>query len=159
MLRQLAVSSPSAGDLVAASCLRLLTLLERSRLRARWRRLLDDLLSYWYWRGAGEALAGEPLDTVRRPPPVMPAQAFEVDLQIGLDAAIKLLDHTRPESLRLRWGELVVGEIEPHPGAEPLQGRHLRGLLRERFAKQFAAALARADALRGEGAGKAQDRN
>ncbi len=158
MLRHLAVSSPSAGDLMAASCRRLLTLLERSRLRSRWRRLLDDLLAYWYWRGVGEALAGQPLDTVRRSPPEMPANACELDLRIGLDAAVDLLDRTRPESLRLRWGELIVGEIEPLPGAEPLQGRHLPELLRERFANPFAAALAGADALEGQGAVEPEDR-
>jgi GT2 family glycosyltransferase len=147
LLRRLAVASPAAGDLMAGSCRLMLTVLERSRLRTRWRRLLDDLLSYWYWRGVGEGLAGQPPETISGPSAGISPAACELDLQMGLDAAMEVLDDVRPESLRLRWGQVIVGELEPHPGAEPLQGRHLPGLLRDRFAGAFAEALARAHAL------------
>ena len=127
---------------MAASCLALLRLLERSRLRTRWRRLLDELLSYWYWRGVAEALGGQAIDTVRRAPPEMPAGALELDLRIGLAAAMRLLDERRPDSVRLLVGTRLVGEVPPEPGSEPLQGEHLSGLLRDRFAEPFGRALA-----------------
>ncbi len=44
-LTKLAVASPAAGDLLEAACRSALPLLEGARLRSRWRRLLDDLLS------------------------------------------------------------------------------------------------------------------
>lgn len=151
LLRHLAVSSPAAGDLMAAWSLRLLTLLERSRLRTRWRRLLDDLLSYWYWRGVAEALGGQAIDTVRRAPPEMPAGAWELDLRMGLAAAMQLLDERRPDSLRLRVGTVIIGEIAPEPGSEPLQGCHLPGLLRDRFAEPFGRALGEGPAIESPG--------
>ena len=147
LLRHLSLTWPAAGDLMAGSCRLTLTALERGRLRGRWRRLLDELLSYWYLRGVGEGLAGQPPETIFGSPPRMSAAACELDLQIGLDAAMEVLDDIRPESLRLRWGQVIVGDVEPHPGAEPLRGRHLPGLLRDRFAGPFAKALARAHDL------------
>jgi hypothetical protein len=39
-------------------------------------------------------------------------------------------------------GPLVIGTVPPRPGAEPLQGRHLRSLLRGPFASPFAKTLA-----------------
>lgn len=152
ILRRLALASPASGDLMAAGCRSMLTVLERARLRARWRRLLDDLLSYWYWRGVGEALSGDSLETIRRSK--APADSCDLDLRIGLEAAMQALDEIHPDAVRLRWGELTVGIIEPHPGAERLQGRHLPGLLRGRFAEPFAAALARAHALENAGVSK-----
>ena len=45
VLRYLAVTHPAPGDTSEALCRRLLGVLEAMRLRTRWRRLLDDLLS------------------------------------------------------------------------------------------------------------------
>ena len=44
-LAKLALGSPGAGDLLEAACRSVLPMLEAARLRARWRRLLEDLLS------------------------------------------------------------------------------------------------------------------
>jgi spermidine/putrescine transport system permease protein len=56
LLRSLARTRPGVGDLLETACRSMLDLLEFARLRTRWRRLLDDLLSYWYWRGVGESI-------------------------------------------------------------------------------------------------------
>ena len=147
-LRRLALTSPAAGDPVARGYRWTLAALERLGLRMRWRRLLDDLLSYWYWRGVGESLGGAPLDTLPRATELETGdQVYELDLRIGIDAAMRALDAAAPQRLRLRWGALLVGDVPAVAGAEPLQGRHLPALLRDRFALQFGETLARAEEL------------
>ena len=96
---------------------------------------------YWYWRGVGESLGGRsPGELTRAPetPPVLHA----LDLQRGLIHAAAEIDAVRPKGLSLQWGPLVIGTIAPEPGTEPLQGRHLRSLLRTRFAPAFRQTLA-----------------
>ena len=141
LLRHLAVAHPAAGDLADALCRRLLGVLEATRLRTRWRRLLDDRLSYWYWRGVGEALGGASPDELTRAPETPPF-LHALDLQGGLTHAAAEIDAVHPQGVSLQWGSLVIGTIAPEPGAEPLQGRHLRSLLRTRFAPAFRQTLA-----------------
>jgi len=142
VLKKLALRCPNAGDLFEASCRSMLPLLEGARLRTRWRRLLDDLLAYWYWRGVGESLAGAPLASVRRLTAPHDGVAHDLDLQRGLAAAMVELDAIAPPAIRLLWGRLVVGTLAGQAGAEPLQGRHLPHLLRTAFAARFADTLA-----------------
>lgn len=146
-LTKLALASPVAGDVLVAACRSLLPLLEAARLRTRWRRLLDDLLSYWYWRGVGEALAGLPVDTVRRAAAPTGADACDVDLQAGLHVAMRQIDRVAPAAMRLRWGRLAIATVPAEFGAEPLNGRHLRGLLRTTLAKRLAETLQLAELL------------
>jgi GT2 family glycosyltransferase len=142
VLKHLAFTSPALGDLLAASCQTAMRTLERHRLRTRWRRMLDELLVYWYSRGVAEALAGTPLSALLETSAPAPQDAADLDLHIGLEAAMQWLDATAPAALRLKWGATVIGEVPVHPAAEPLQGRHLPLLLREPFAKAFSSALA-----------------
>ena len=140
VLRYLAVTHPAPGDTSEALCRQLLGVLEAMRLRTRWRRLLDDLLWYWYWRGVGDSLGDDPAELPRAPEtaPVLHA----LDLRPGLTHASSEIDAVRPQGLSLHWGSLVIGTVAPQPGAEPLQGRHLRSLLRTRFAAAFRETLA-----------------
>ncbi len=142
LLRTLALAHPAAGDLFEPQCRSVLSLLEAARLRTRWRRLLDDLLGYWYWRGVGEALGSDPLTELCRtngsPQPAM----YELDLRQGLSAAAREIEETQPEAVRLCWGSRVIGSVPPAPGTEPLKGRHLPALLRQRFARPLGEALA-----------------
>lgn len=141
LLRKVALEYPDTGDLIEASFRSVLPLLEIARSRTRWRRLLDALLSYWYWRGVGESLAGAPLASVSglTAPHIA---AHDLDLRNGLDTAMRELDAFAPAAIRLLWGRLVVGTLPRQPGAEPLQGRHLPQLLGTRFAGRFADTLA-----------------
>lgn len=133
ILRQLAFRCPRAGD-VAAACVRsMLSLLERTRLRSLWRRLLDGLLYYWYWRGAAKVLG-----TQRALADFLygaPARAdkfgieIEIDLREGLEIAEQRLDERRPAGARIRYGRRPVGRIPPMLGAERLRGVHLRPIL------------------------------
>lgn len=139
-LQRLAREAPALGDRVEACCRSYLRLLEGCRLRGRWRRLLDELLCYWYWRGVADAQGGASLEA-RASSQVPDAPLLDVDLRRGLDAAAWQLDALLPAAIRLRWGPLVIGTVPTRPGAEPLRGRHLRSLLRERFAVRLSEAL------------------
>jgi GT2 family glycosyltransferase len=153
MLRSLAVAHPAIGDVVEGLCRRVLVLLETARLRTRWRRLLDDLLSYWYWRGVAESPGGT-CARGRFAAPEVPSVLHALDLQHGLALAAAEIDAVGPQGLSLRWGPLVIGAVPPEPGAEPLQGRHLRSLLRGRFLTVFrqTLALAHGEPVTGGGA-------
>ena len=143
VLRHLAVAHPGPGDLFERCCRSLLPVLEAARLRTRWRRLLDDLLSYWYWRGVGESMDHTNVAKVCRSGFVADATVYDLDLRPGLSAALQEIDRVRPEAVRLWWGALVIGTVPPQPGAEPIRGRHLPPLLRRRFARPLGEALAR----------------
>lgn len=150
-LKKLALAWPAAGDRVEAICRFALSRLERARLRSRWRRLLDDLLSYWYWCGVRESLDGASLDTMRREPQEIDPDALEIDLQRGLETAMEQINAAPAPAVRLRWGSIDVGSVGPQPGAELLRGRHLRGLLRTRLARPLAKAIELSESLAGGG--------
>ena len=142
ILRTLALTRPAAGDLVEAACRSLLVPLEAARLRTRWRRLLYELLSYWYWRGVGDAIDGDVIAKTARLNCVAEAPVYTLDLSSGLAAAIREVDKEHPQALRLRWGGHEIATVPPDPGAEPLRGDHLPSLLRSRYAARFANTLA-----------------
>lgn len=145
LLRAVALTRPAAGDLFESRCRSMLSLLEAAHLRMRWRRLLDDLLGYWYWRGVRDALEGDSLATLCGSEPGPQAVPCDLDLSAGLRAAMQQLDAQRPHALRLWWGPRTIGVVAPEPGAEPLCGRHLPSLLRTRFAKPVGETVAEID--------------
>lgn len=146
-LMRMSRTRPAAGDALERLYRGMLPLLEGVRLRTRWRRLVDDLLLYWYWRGVGEAIDAASFDSLGVK--AERAQAFhDVDLRAGLDAAARQIDDVRPEAIRLRWGPLVVGTLDAQAGAEPLQGRHLRSFLEGRFSRRLAEVMVLARLLR-----------
>jgi hypothetical protein len=117
--------------------------LEAARLRTRWRRLLDDLLSYWYWRGVGESMSPSRIAELCGASPVAGPAPYDLDLEPGLSAAVQELDRVRPEAVRLWLGSVAIGTVPSGPGAEPIRGRHLPWLLRRHFARPLGEALAR----------------
>ena len=144
LLRHLAASRPAVGDRLASRYSSMLDALERLRLRTRWRRLLDDLLSYWYWRGVTEAGGGNLVSRARSPIADPPRTTCDIDLRAGVDAAGRELDAARADAIRLVWGPHAVVEIARQPGAERVQGRHLRMVLRN-ASKAMAEAFARSE--------------
>jgi GT2 family glycosyltransferase len=142
LLRTLALGRPAAGDLFESQCRSMLSLLETARLRTRWRRLLDDLLGYWYWRGVGDALGEDTVAELCRANGSRQAVVYDLDLRDGLSAAVREIDEAQPEAVRLCWGSLAIGTVPPAPGAEPLRGRHLASLLRQRFARPLGETIA-----------------
>jgi GT2 family glycosyltransferase len=145
-LKRLALTSPERGDRLEAACRSMLPVLEAARLRLKWRRLLDDLLSYWYWRGVGESVDEASLSSMLSRETAS-AAVHDIELRHGLAEAAREIDEIRPEAIRLRWGPLVVATVPHQPGAEALEGRHLRSLLERRFFQRFADTLALAHLL------------
>ncbi len=142
LLRTLALAHPAVGDMFESQCRSMLSLLEAARLRTRWRRLLDDLLGYWYWRGVGDALGQDSITELCRTGGGPQAVMYDLDLRHGLSAAIREIEEAQPEGVRLFWGSRAIGTVPPVAGAEPLQGRHLPSLLRQRFSRPLGEALA-----------------
>lgn len=146
-LRRLALTRPASGDFLERVLRSMLPVLEAARLRTRWRRLLDDLLAYWYWRGVGGSIDAASLSDMLASGRATEPVVYDVELRRGLDAAAQEIDAIRPDTVRLRWGPLVVATVPPDPGAEPLHGHHLRSLLQGRFSDRFADTLALAHLL------------
>lgn len=144
MFFRIAFDHPRAGDLLARRWYRRLQTLERLHQRHEWRETLHQLRHYWYWRGVAAEIGGRTaLANFLQSCPMRPSvDAVELDLQRGLKQAERDLDELKPESVWLRYGETVIGSIEPEPGAEPLRGIHLRSLLVEHFSKPLLAVLA-----------------
>ncbi|MCC6774764.1 MAG: glycosyltransferase family 2 protein, partial [Gemmatimonadaceae bacterium] len=96
--------------------LRLLALLERWRWRASWRFLHGAILTRSYWRGAAAevgtsaklaSLVAESHEGWQRW--FERARHVTVDLELGLEAAERLLDANRPDWITVRFGHYVVG--------------------------------------------------
>jgi hypothetical protein len=134
------------GRLAAWLALGLLAVLERLRMRQRWRLLYKKLFAYWYWRGVVDELGTEAaLARYVEQAEVKPTSSEEpliVDLLHGLDAAEARLHRNRPTAVLLRMGAQELGLIAAVHLAEPLRGEHLRPLLAERFSWQILQALA-----------------
>jgi hypothetical protein len=145
VLKILAQTAPRAGDVLERVCRLRMRLLERVHARGRWRGMLHDLLSYWYWRGVWETLGRVTLaefhDRLSAGSVATVHEIIDVDLRPGLSAVAQTIDRYAPTGVTLRYGPLVVGTISAQPWAEPLAGRHLRLLLRTRYAKRFAETL------------------
>lgn len=146
----LAISRARAGSLVASAARQYLRLLGRTGARDRWRVLLEDLLSYWYWRGIADALRGTTFgqfreEMTREAGPDEPLP--DIDLRQGLSSSMRELDDLKPRGVVLHYGGVYVGTISAQPWAEPLGGRHLRHLLVTSLARRFTRALAAAHAL------------
>jgi glycosyltransferase involved in cell wall biosynthesis len=137
LMRRLAFKWPKIGDVLAVLLLYSLGLFEWARLRGRWRRVLNDLLGYWYWRGVAveiktpEALA----DFVNEIPSAFNDDTglLAIDLHEGVEAAEGRLDAEQPFGVKLTYGQQLVGNIWPEPGFERLRGIHLRPLLTTTF--------------------------
>jgi glycosyltransferase involved in cell wall biosynthesis len=137
-MRGLAMYAPLLGDVLEGVSRLGLWVLQRLRLRGTWRALHSAALYYAYWRGAIDALGGARAARrrlERRRDAGVRAQRdatfreIELDLSAGLPAAVARIDRERPQSVRVTFGDIVLGQIAPVPGAEPLRGAHLRSHL------------------------------
>lgn len=153
--RALALRHPIVGDVVAHTARLALTVLAWSRARRQWRRLLENVLWYWYWRGVGDVLGDAGFDELRgliEAGHASKGELPELDLRPGLAAAAHTLDRLSPAGIILRYGTVHVGVTREQPWAEPLAGRHLRRLLKTQFADALGEAIAVTKAFESEGA-------
>lgn len=143
-----ALAESRGGEQLARSIVRSMALFERLAMRDKWREALDRGMDYWYWRGvvsgAGSAAAVRSLRARVDPPEAEPLQ---VDLSQGLESAERLIDASRPRSIRVTVGQDLICVLEERPGSERLRGVHLRPLLLKGYPVEFAAAAARAGLL------------
>ena len=147
-MTRLAFHWPSAGDRVAGLLFGILPLYERLRLRFRWRARLDNLLSYWYWRGIAESMdRAQYRQLAAREEPRL--DRLTIDLSRGLAAAAAELDRQRPMGVDLVYGDRAIGSAWGKPGMEPLRGAHLRPMVTERFSLPLARAAAEAGSMNG----------
>ncbi len=139
---------PWAGDLLMQLIQASLPLWEGLRLRGIWRRVVDGLLAYWYWRGVGEELPSQRALATYLAVTAVPetCREIELDLALGLSSAEKRLNAERPDAVVLRYNEQIIGTLPYQPGAEQWHGGHLRPYL----IKQLSAATLKAFALAGE---------
>jgi GT2 family glycosyltransferase len=149
IFRFFAFRSPRVGAVSSACIIHLLRALEAGGLRTHWRRIFKILLDYWYWRGVAKEIGTQQrlADLVSTEHSVKGNQISTIvlDLGEGLEVAERRLDKERPAGVRIRYGQHIVGVIQPCLGAEALRGAHLRPLL----ARDFAVPLIRALALEG----------
>jgi glycosyltransferase involved in cell wall biosynthesis len=137
IIRPLVFCSPKVAYAIALILRLQLGLLKRARRRYRWRSFVNIVLDYWYWVGVaselqtkqeliGFLMRGSGKKNVEK-------AEVEIDLYDGLEAAERLLDEKRPESVRLRYRKHLIGRIPASPGTEPLRGIHLRSILAKEF--------------------------
>jgi GT2 family glycosyltransferase len=144
-MMRLAWKDPRAGERAARALLALLPVLERLRLRQRWRGALNGLLSYWYWRGVARSAGSVAnLEALLAPARTTPHSPELLDLATGLEHAEARLDTLCPHAVRLAYAAEPIGEVPDLPGAEPLRGRHLRPLIATCFRIEYLRALAAA---------------
>lgn len=145
LLRRLNFERPGAARLLALAMTRTLPALEYGRFRGRWRRRLNDLLSYWYWNGITARLptfeAFKTFIANCHSRSDWSPLTLEVDLANGLDLVMAQIDRRRPAGLRVTVKGVGVGDIPPMPGAEGLAGRHLKAALANELAAPLLAAL------------------
>ncbi len=154
VLRRLAFDVPPVGNGLLRLSSMLLDWLERLRWRGTWRSLHAATMYYAYWRGAVAASGGarpcraallelDDLSSKSAEPP----RELEVDLAEGLSKVEDQVESDRPDLLRVRFGDFVLGVIPAGPGAERLAARHVR----RQIARCLDGPLGVALALRGTG--------
>jgi hypothetical protein len=138
-LRALSFAWPSAAEAVAAAFRQALRPLEAGRLRGRWQRVLDDLLTHHYWLGVKSVLPSRTdlrrFITVCAASTSDPSDVLTLELAGSpVDDVLRLADQRRPHAVRLLWNGALVGEIADEPGVERLRGVHVRRALAQHLA-------------------------
>lgn len=136
---------PAIAGMLAFGLRRSLDILEWLRLQRYWQAILDRLLGYWYLRGIAEASSSQAALNSFFESEAMPLDEgteIEVDLKDGLEVAEQRLTAKRPDRVRLRYGQQIVGYIAPQLGTEPLRGEHLRPVLSKNLTWILLQALA-----------------
>jgi glycosyltransferase involved in cell wall biosynthesis len=141
----LAFDHRKTGDALAFVLRQALGVIERLRIRRLWRKIYIGLRAYWYLRGAAEEL-GTPeqlrwfLQNGRANNDAGRAE-IEIDLREGIVLAERKLDQERPDGVRIRYGQQMVGRIPVQEGAERLSGRHLRHFLAKTLSRPLIRAI------------------
>jgi GT2 family glycosyltransferase len=146
LLIYLTFQAPRLAAVLVSLARRSLVFLERFRARSIWRLVLNGILAHGYCLGLKSQLGSyRALRAFIESPPGEPraqqAASLDVDLELGTDAASRQLDELRPSAARLFYGGTFLGTVPALPGAEPVLGRHLKGILIQRFAREMTLRL------------------
>lgn len=126
---------PRLGDALTGLLRLLLRSLQRMQLRRHWQHVYNGLMHYWYLRGLADALGTRDAFVTfmqeSAPPGTQENRDVEIsiDLGLGVEEAIRLVEQNRPLGARMMFGSQSIGRIAPQPGYEPLRGIHLRAML------------------------------
>jgi hypothetical protein len=134
IMRFLTFKSPKVAEHIASVILMALPILEKARMLGMWRKALDGLLGYWYWKGVSQKLTSmkEVQDFVSQNSHETSGQENKeiiLDLSDGLNHAEQILDEARPGAARIYFGKTLIGHMHSETGAEQLRGVHLRPFL------------------------------
>jgi glycosyltransferase involved in cell wall biosynthesis len=134
---------PLITDRISKALEKLLHVLEVMKMRYRWEKLSYKLHTYWYYRGLLDELrTKENLRAyLNHHPSAHNNHVLEIELQMGLNAAENMLDEQRPESIRIKLNNQLIGEIPFKGGSEPIKGVHLRRMLGKNLPKPLLKAL------------------
>lgn len=147
LVRELAFAAPRRGNKLERLLLRQARLYEALRMRRRWRRTINILREYRYWRGAAWAIGGKRamLGWLQEAPltPAVASDAPAIDLAAPVDPALqRKLDLATEKGVRVLFEGFEVLALPPQVGAEPLRLDHLHGAVRKLAKRQFIPALA-----------------
>jgi glycosyltransferase involved in cell wall biosynthesis len=139
--RQLAFRLPLVGDRLMRLVLPLLHMTELLKIRKLWRGLHKILQNYNYIKGAYHTAGRLERLLYLRGASAAPTieDRLSLDMQEfqGISGVSQELDYRRPNAVTFLLGKTPIGEVPRVPGAEPLEGRHLRGVLAERIGDFF----------------------
>jgi len=147
-LRKLAFADPVRGARLVRFLLWQADHLERLRMRRIWRRVVNSLQKYNYWRGVATAIGNRQamaswLQEVATPPAVAgDAPMFDMFALPPDEALRDLLAQASIKGARLLIDGVEVLVVPPQLGAEPLRLEHLHGAVRALAKRQFVPALA-----------------
>ena len=134
LLRFLRFKSPKVGEWVAELAFKALPIFEKAGTVGLWRKTLDGLLGYWYWKGVNQELTTlkEVNDFVFKnsyPAFDQNKNEIELDLSQGVDQAEQILERTRPNAAKIYFKKTLLGCMPSQAGAERLRAVHLRPFL------------------------------
>jgi hypothetical protein len=146
--RQLAFAAPQRGNKVERILLHQARVLEWVKMRRRWRRTINILREYRYWRGVAWAIGGKRamLSWLQEAPmsPVVAADAprFDIAATPSGDELCRMLKAAGAKGIRVLVEGTEVLALPPVVGAEQLRLEHIHGAVRELCGQQFVPALA-----------------
>jgi glycosyltransferase involved in cell wall biosynthesis len=139
---------PRTGDRIARLLGMLLPVVEGIKLRRVWRRVLKNLMGYWYWRGVAQELPIRgALSHYLYKRSTAKGDPLEVNLADGIEQVKQEIDKKRPMNLKIFYNATEIGTTPPKYDCERLRGAHLYPILTRDLRAQTLRVLAQANTL------------
>ena len=147
-VRSIAFAAPQRGHKLERLLMRQAALYEWVHMRQRWRRTVNLLREYRYWRGVAWAIEGKrAMFAWLQEAPIIPAVVSDAPVidfaALPADAELTyMLELATHKGVRVLIDGCEVLTLAPQAGAEPLQLAHLKRAVRSLAKQQFIPALA-----------------